>query len=226
MAKDENEREADALGEVRILHERIDEECPNSQGWRLVSLLESLKELEKQEHDLHSQRKSDCSRLVYLSNGFPLSTPPHVVAMLTLFPCLPNPLTHTQTSTRTCTHENLGIACELATELRSIVSLKRQLDEVPSQAELMQYELRFSELNSQVQIKELMLKEIPLLNSISLQKLEKVQLALQSEQKSCDAMKEKYAAAISEQRQEFFSLEECARTERLRAQTDEHGPHI
>ncbi|KAL0330802.1 UNVERIFIED_CONTAM: hypothetical protein Sangu_1625700 [Sesamum angustifolium] len=105
------------------------------------------------------------------------------------------------------------------------------------------YELRFSELNTQIQkklrqtrkhydtynalleIKELMLKETSLLNSISLQKLEKVQLTLQSEQKLCDTVKDKHAAAISEQRQSSSLLklfqEECARNERLQAQV--HG---
>lgn len=35
--------EADALDQLRLLRERIDKECPNSMGWRVVSLLESLK---------------------------------------------------------------------------------------------------------------------------------------------------------------------------------------
>ncbi|KZV53902.1 coiled-coil domain-containing protein 93 [Dorcoceras hygrometricum] len=139
---------------------------------------------------------------------------------------------------------------ELATKLRSVVQLKRELDEVPSQAELMQYtskyDIRSSELNNQIQkkhrqtrkhydtynalmeIKDLMLKEISLLNSISLQfqdaitsvdgraklihslegilegtqkKLEKVELTMQSEEKKCDSIKKKCTTAISEQRQ-------------------------
>ncbi|XP_027773657.1 coiled-coil domain-containing protein 93 isoform X4 [Solanum pennellii] len=73
---------------------------------------------------------------------------------------------------------------ELAAKLRSTLSFKRQLDDVPSQAELIQYELRLSELYTHIQgkdrqtrkyyatyntllgIKELMLKETSLLNSI------------------------------------------------------------
>ncbi|XP_070052407.1 uncharacterized protein [Nicotiana tomentosiformis] len=76
---------------------------------------------------------------------------------------------------------------ELAAKLRSTLSLKRLLEYVPSQAELIQYELRFSELYTHIQakhrqthkyyatynilleIKELMLKETSLLNSISSQ---------------------------------------------------------
>ncbi|XP_021893508.1 coiled-coil domain-containing protein 93 homolog [Carica papaya] len=131
------------------------------------------------------------------------------------------------------------------------------------------YERRFSELNANIQekfqqtrkyyatynalleIKELMLKENLLLNSLSSQfqeafstpagrmklmhsmegiikgsqqKLEKVQLGLQEEQKVCDALKERYSAAISEQRRCYSFLkafqEECARNERLRGQGD------
>ncbi|XP_059642659.1 uncharacterized protein LOC132284564 isoform X2 [Cornus florida] len=159
---------------------------------------------------------------------------------------------------------------ELATKLRAIVLLKRKLDEVPSQAELIQYERGFSDLNSNIQgklqqtrkyyatfnalleIKDLMLKETSLLNSISSQfqnaitstagrtkltdsmdgivkgtqqKLEKVQLMLEKEQKVCDAVKEKYATAIAKQRHSYSLLqdfhEECAKNERLRNQTSE-----
>ncbi|KAL6985342.1 hypothetical protein U1Q18_018718 [Sarracenia purpurea var. burkii] len=134
---------------------------------------------------------------------------------------------------------------ELTVKLREIVLLKRQLDDVPSQAELIQYEHRFSELyvhiqeklrqtrkfyatfNALLEIKDLMVKETSLLNSISSQfedaitsttgrmklidsmegitkgtqqKLEKEQSVLQAEQRICDAVKERYAAAIAEQR--------------------------
>ncbi|XP_019231169.1 PREDICTED: coiled-coil domain-containing protein 93 isoform X2 [Nicotiana attenuata] len=136
---------------------------------------------------------------------------------------------------------------ELAAKLRSTLSLKRLLEYVPSQAELIQYELRFSELYTDIQakhrqthkyyatynilleIKELMLKETSLLNSISSQKLEKVQIALQSEQKVREALKGKHAAAVSEQRHYNSILKafqvECARNERLREQnSQEHLP--
>ncbi|XP_015077142.1 coiled-coil domain-containing protein 93 isoform X2 [Solanum pennellii] len=157
---------------------------------------------------------------------------------------------------------------ELAAKLRSTLSFKRQLDDVPSQAELIQYELRLSELYTHIQgkdrqtrkyyatyntllgIKELMLKETSLLNSIrsqfkdaltspasrkklidsmegimhgTQQKLEKVQIALQSELKAHEALKGQYAAAVSEQRHYNSILEafqvECARNEILRMQT-------
>ncbi|XP_009788601.1 uncharacterized protein [Nicotiana sylvestris] len=163
---------------------------------------------------------------------------------------------------------------ELAAKLRSTLSLKRLLEYVPSQAELIQYEFRFSELYTDIQakhcqthkyyatynilleIKELMLKETSLLNSISSQfkgaltspagrrklidsmegilhgtqqKLEKVQIALQSEQKAREALKGKHAAAVSEQRHYNSILKafqvECARNERLRLKnSQEHLP--
>lgn len=261
MAKNESRCEADASDQVRILRERIDKECPNSMGWRVVSLLESLKALEKQEFDYQSRRSSDCSRLQEeideLDNMLHSGVDDEGSVKSDHYFQGSNALLDSAKK-------------ELATKLRSIVSVKRQLDGVPSQAELIQYELRFSELNTQIQkklrqtrkhydtynalleIKELMLKETSLLNSISLQfqnaiasadgrtklinslegilngtqqKLEKVQLTLQSEQKFCDTVKDKYAAAIAEQRQSSSLLklfqEECARNERLQAQV--HG---
>ncbi|CAK9136583.1 unnamed protein product [Ilex paraguariensis] len=55
------------------------------------------------------------------------------------------------------------------------------------------------------------------------QKLEKAHLAQQAELTVCDALKEKYAAAISEQRRCSSLLkafqEECAKNERLRSHT-------
>ncbi|XP_073000023.1 uncharacterized protein [Typha latifolia] len=134
---------------------------------------------------------------------------------------------------------------ELAAILRTILSVRRQIDDVPTQPELIQYERRFSELFLQIQekhrqthklyatyntlleIKELMLKETSLLNSINSQfndamtntiscsklvdsmenitkgtqqKLEKVQHSLVGEQKNSIFLKEKYAAATTEQR--------------------------
>ncbi|KAL3500430.1 hypothetical protein ACH5RR_039523 [Cinchona calisaya] len=154
---------------------------------------------------------------------------------------------------------------ELASKLRAILLLRRKIDDVPVPAELLQYELCFSQVytsiqkklrqtrkhyetfNALLEIKELMLKETSLLNSISSQfqnaitspngriklidsmegilqgiqqKLEKVQLVLESEQKVCEVVKEKHRKALLEQRHCYSLLkafqEECARNERLR----------
>ncbi|KAG8375507.1 hypothetical protein BUALT_Bualt10G0107000 [Buddleja alternifolia] len=230
--------ETDVLDEVRLLRERIDNDCPNpSMGWKVVSLLESLKALEKQESNFESQRSSNRLRVQE-----------EVDELDSMWHCVRDgDDSNSFDQYLQDSNEKLELAKkELGAKLRSIVSLKRQLDEVPSQAELIQYELRLSELNTQIQkkhqqtskhydtynalleIKELMLKETSLLNSISLQfqnaitsadgrtklinslegilkgtqqKLEKVRMTFESEQKSRDISKEKYAAAISEQRQ-------------------------
>ncbi|THG06490.1 hypothetical protein TEA_008341 [Camellia sinensis var. sinensis] len=144
----------------------------------------------------------------------------------------------------------IHVPTELAVKLREIVLLKRQLDDVPSQEELIQYEHRFSELyvhiqeklrqtrelyatfNAMLEIKDLMLKETSLLNSISsqcvLQKLEKVRLTLEAERNVRDAVKQRYAAAIVEQRSCYSLLkafqEECTKNERLRSLSSEILP--
>ncbi|KAL5729352.1 hypothetical protein ACHQM5_002321 [Ranunculus cassubicifolius] len=134
---------------------------------------------------------------------------------------------------------------DLAVITREVFLLKRRLDDVPCQSELIQYERRFSELYAQIQekhhetrkyyttynalleIKELVLKETSLLNSIitqfkeaisnpsgrvrliesmegiakgTQQKLVKVQHVLQNEQKLLDSLKEKDAEMMAEQR--------------------------
>ncbi|KAK1429584.1 hypothetical protein QVD17_11798 [Tagetes erecta] len=158
----------------------------------------------------------------------------------------------------------------LASKLREITSLKRQRDDMPTQAELIQYERRFSELNVHIQgklrqtrkyyatynalleIKELMLKETSLLNSLSSQfhdalnsssgratltssmdgisksiqqKLQNVQVTLQAEQKACEALKKKHAAANLEKRRCYSLLkafqEECTRNARLQNKTQD-----
>ncbi|KAL3616080.1 hypothetical protein CASFOL_040374 [Castilleja foliolosa] len=218
------------MDQLQTLCQRIDNECPNS-------LLQSLKALERQEIELRSKRSSNCSRLQREIDE------------------LDNMLHDGRNKKdsdklhHSLEESNLRLESaklELGEKLRSILSLKREFDDVASPAELIQYELRFTELNTQIQkklqqtrkhydtynalldIKELMLKEISLLNSISLQfqsaitsadgriklinslegilngtqqKLDKVELGLKSEQKLYDSIKEKYVAVISEQRQ-------------------------
>ncbi|KAK7851012.1 coiled-coil domain-containing protein 93 like protein [Quercus suber] len=57
----------------------------------------------------------------------------------------------------------------------------------------------------------------------SQQKLDKVQHGLLEEQKVCDALKQRYAVAVAEQRHCYSLLkafqEECAMNEKLRCQT-------
>ncbi|XP_073055400.1 uncharacterized protein [Primulina eburnea] len=259
MDKEEKRNEAPVLDDIQI-PERDDKYCPNASMYsRLISLLESLEGLERQESDFQSRWDLEWSRLQ--------------VEVEELDKILHSPTDDDEfgdaidSSFQDC-NEKLGLRKkELAAKLRSVVKLKRELDEVLTQDELIQYEIRSSELDNQIQkkhrqtckhydtynalmeIKDLMLKEISLLNSISLQfqdaissvdgrgklihslegilkgtqqKLEKVELTLQSEEKICDSIKENCTTAISEQRQNSSLLkllqEERARNERLRAQ--------
>ncbi|TYG38791.1 hypothetical protein ES288_D13G252500v1 [Gossypium darwinii] len=129
---------------------------------------------------------------------------------------------------------------------------ERRLSELNAhiQEKLQQTRKFYATYNALLEIKELMLKETSLLNSInsqfqeaiasttgrmkllesmqgivkgSQQKLGKVQLGLQEEQKVCDALKERYTAAMAEQRRCYSLLkafqEECARNEKLQSQT-------
>ncbi|XP_031497649.1 uncharacterized protein LOC116262428 isoform X3 [Nymphaea colorata] len=153
----------------------------------------------------------------------------------------------------------------LTSRLRKILHLKHQVDDMPTQMELIQYERRFAELYMQIQeklqhtrrlydtynalleTKELASKEISLLNSINQQfqdaitstsgriklinslesisngtqqKLDKLRLSLEEEQKICSGLKEKLAATTEEQHR-FSSLlksfqDEYAKNESLR----------
>lgn len=225
---------------------------------RLLSLLQTLKVLEKQETEVESNYSEECARLQSEVTEFDemLQSNDHKGSFDRL---LGNAV------------ERLNLAkMELASRLREITSLKRQRDEVPTQAELIQYERRFSELNVHIQgklrqtrkyyatynalleIKELMLKETSLLNSMSSQfhdalnspagratltnsmdgiskgiqqKLQNVQVTLQTEQKACEALKKKHAAANLEKRRCYSLLkafqDECTKNEKLRNQTQE-----
>ncbi|GAV74836.1 hypothetical protein CFOL_v3_18316, partial [Cephalotus follicularis] len=241
--------------ELQCLRERIRKKGACTAVQKIVSLMESLKALRRQESEFHAKRSELQVEVIKLEEK---------VATGCDSESLFNDLDHSLSDSL----EQLNSAKrELAARLRTILSIKRKLDDVPSQSELIQYERRFSELyvhiqdklrqtrkyyatyNALLEIKELMLKEVSLLNSISSQfqnaiastagrmilidsmegivkgsqqKLEKVQNGIQEEQKVCDALKERYTAAIAEQRRCYSLLqvfqEECAKNERLRSQ--------
>ncbi|XWS27173.1 hypothetical protein CRYUN_Cryun26dG0092300 [Craigia yunnanensis] len=256
----QNQRKVSLLNELQILQERIRKEGADSKVHKFVSLLEKLKTLQRQESEIRSdfdaKRSSLEAEISDLEEKIAIGSDSE-----TLSYGLDDSLNESL--------EKLNSAKkELAARLRAIVSVKRQLDDVPSQSELIQYERCFSELNAHIQeklqqtqkfyatynalleIKELMIKETSLLNSLSSQfqdaiastagrmkllesmegivkgsqqKLEKVQLGLQEEQKVSDTLKERYTAAVTEQRRCYSLLkafqEECARNEKLRRQT-------
>ncbi|KAM1089312.1 hypothetical protein ACFX19_017307 [Malus domestica] len=240
--------------ELQSLREKIEKEGVEAAVEKLVSLKQSLKEQERQELEIqflsNSGLEAEVCRLEdQIANGVDGEDVPDELNCL-----LSEALV------------KIDLAkMELAARLRALLAVQRRIDEVPSQSELVQYECRLSELNAQIQgklqqtrkyyatynalleIKELILKETSLLNSISSQfqeassttdgrmklvnsmegiikgsqqKLLKVQLGLQEEQKVCDSLKEKYVAANAKQRHCYSLLkafqEECAKNEVLR----------
>lgn len=257
-----NQRKADVLNNLEQLRERINKEgdATYTGVQKLVPLLKSLKDLESQESVLQSDydvKRTEleaevCNLEEKIAAGMDSE------GLCKDLDCLLSESLEKLNATKK----------ELAARLRAVMSVKRKLGEVPTQSELIQYERGFSDVNDHIQekhrqtrkyyatyntlleIKELMLKETSLLNSISSQfqdaitttngctkliasmegivkgsqqKLQKVELGLQEEQKVSDALKKRYAAAIAEQRRCYSLLkafqEECAKNERLRGQT-------
>ncbi|XP_038699255.1 coiled-coil domain-containing protein 93 isoform X2 [Tripterygium wilfordii] len=230
----QNERKI--RNELQKLRDRINDAGASTMVEKLISLMGSLQVLERLELDCNSD--TECSKLQA-----------EVIELEDLVATGSDRGSFSDVLNRSLQESfgNLSLAKkELAAELKAVLSLKRQLDDVPIQSELIQYEHRFAELyvhiqdkhrqtqkyyatyNTLLEIKELMLKEISLLNSISSQfrdaittaagrlklidsmegiakssqqKLEKVQRRLQEEQVVCDALKVRYSAAIAEQRQ-------------------------
>lgn len=257
-----NQRKADVLNNLEQLRERINKEgdATYTGVQKLVPLLKSLKDLESQESVLQSDydvKRTEleaevCNLEEKIAAGMDSE------GLCKDLDCLLSESLEKLNATKK----------ELAARLRAVMSVKRKLGEVPTQSELIQYERGFSDVNDHIQekhrqtrkyyatyntlleIKELMLKETSLLNSISSQfqdaitttngctkliasmegivkgsqqKLQKVELGLQEEQKVSDALKKRYAAAMAEQRRCYSLLkafqEECAKNERLRGQT-------
>ncbi|XP_050222878.2 uncharacterized protein LOC126672972 [Mercurialis annua] len=229
----QNEKKTNLLNQLKPLREGADEAVQI-----LLPILQSLQVSEKQESDVEANciaKKSKLEAEVYeLENK---------CAAQQLYSDLDYAIAH---STKILDSFKKELACRL----RDVMSVKRQIGDVSTQPELIQYERRLSELNAHIQekhrqtrkyyatyntlleIKELMLKETSLLNSISSQfqdaiastdgrmklinsmegivkgsqqKLQKVQVGLQEEQKACDALKKRYAAAMAEQRH-YYSL--------------------
>ncbi|XP_068653435.1 uncharacterized protein [Aristolochia californica] len=240
-----DQRKAAVMNEIKHLNHQIEQEGSRNSDEKLKLLLNFFRDLERKDYDFHFTCKQEhlsetlVTKKLLESNNVDDSL--HVSV------------------------EKMNLAKkELASKLRANLLLKRRLLDVPSQSELIQYEHRFSELYVQIQEKlrqtrkyyatynallerkELMLKEVSLLNSINAQfqdaitstagrtklidsmegilkgtqqKLEKVQIGLQTEQKSFENLKQKYAASIAEQRQRSSLLksfqDEFGRSERL-----------
>lgn len=259
----ENERKASVLTEMQLLKERIEEAGVGSKVQKLVSLLKKSKALERQGTDF----QSDCNlKRVILQSEITKFEEDLISDSADR-----DPHDYLDCSISDLSKKLKSVKKELSIKLRELVSMKRQLDELPIEAELVQYEHRFSELNVLIQdrlrqtrqyyetynalleIKDLMIKEISILNSVDSQlgdaigspagrkkltdsmeailkgirqKLEKVQLGLQVEQKTLDALREQYSAAIMDQRHCSVLLkdlqEECRKNESLKKEFTLH----
>lgn len=247
------------LEEMQLLHEKIRAAKVDSVVHQLMLLMKSLKVLEKKELDCHSNhtaKKSDLeAKIIHLEEKISNN-------------CDSKSLHDDLDHCISISLEKLHLAKkDLAARLRMVLSVKQQLEDVPSQSELIQYERRFSELNMNIEeihrqtrkyyatynalleLKELMLKETSLLNSLNSQfqdaisdtagrlklidsmegilkgikqKLQKVQEGIQVDQRVCNTLREKYAAAAASQRHGSSLLralqEEIARNQRLKSE--------
>ncbi|CAI9094435.1 OLC1v1030177C3 [Oldenlandia corymbosa var. corymbosa] len=228
----------------RLMEERSGKLLPDSTTGKLKSLLGSVEDLEKQESEVVSRFVVEHALLQAEVDEFE-----GMLQNKTNMDIFRDMLDHSLDESK----EKLNVLKkELASKQRTILQLHRQLDDIPVPAELLQYELCFSQLytsiqrklrqtrkhydtfNALLEIKEIMLKETSLLNSISSQfqiaisspvgrtklvesmekilngiqqKLDKLQLVLEPEQKACRALKEKHRKALSDQRQCYSLLQ-------------------
>ncbi|KAJ1420186.1 Coiled-coil domain of unkwon function DUF2037 [Sesbania bispinosa] len=171
-----NHRKMNAVKQLDELRERINKEGADSAVHKLIPLMTSLKDLERQENHFLFNRDSKHSEL-----QAEISELERKIANECDSKSLSDGLLHSYSELL----EKLNLMKkQLAARLRDIVAVRRQIDDLPCQSELIQYERRLSELYAQIQgkhrqtrkyyatynalleIKELMLKETSLLNSI------------------------------------------------------------
>ncbi|KAL1346837.1 uncharacterized protein [Arachis hypogaea] len=256
----EKHRKTNVLEQLDHIRNRINKEGADSVVQKLISLMTSLKDLERQEDHFQSNCDSEHSELLAEIN--------ELEAKITN-DCDSKSLSDGLHHSISELHEKVHLEKkQLAARLRDILAMRRQIDDLPCQSEINQYERRLSELYAQIQgkhrqtrkyyatynalleIKELMLKETSLLNSIisqfqeafssmdgraklvhsmegivkgSQQKLDKVQLGLEEEERVRNDIKNRYAAAVGEQKRCYSLLKafqvECAKNERFRSQS-------
>ncbi|XP_050364889.1 uncharacterized protein LOC126783458 [Argentina anserina] len=234
------ERKVIVMNELQSLRERVGDEGAKAVVDKLVSLKKSLKELKREEGEVESVSYSELEYGVreleeQIENG-----------------CNSQSLSDRLNRLMSESEEKIDSAKkEFGARLRAVLAVQRKIDDVPCQSELIQYDHQLTELNGQIQgklgqtrkyyatynalleIKEMMLKEASLLNSISSQfqdaitstdgrmklinsmegilkgsqqKLKKVEQGLQEEQKVGDALKERHVAATAEQRRCYSLL--------------------
>ncbi|WVZ19401.1 hypothetical protein V8G54_006723, partial [Vigna mungo] len=236
-----NQQKMNVVKQLTTLQERIGNEGADSGAQKLISLMTSLKDLEKQENYFQCNRDSKHSELQ--------ADISELERQITNYSDNKNLSDGLHNSFSELVEKVDLMKKKLAARLRNIVALRRQIDDLPCQSEVIQYESRLSELYMQIQgkhrqthkyyatynalleIKELMLKEASLLNSIvsqfqeafsstdgriklvhsmegivkgSQQKLEKVHVGLQEEERIRNDLKGRYAAEVGERKRCYY----------------------
>ncbi|KAK8936590.1 hypothetical protein KSP39_PZI011963 [Platanthera zijinensis] len=219
-------KRSDLSHESHLLHSMINDKRGRVTVQKLIEFQEQLKDLERRESGLESKLlicEEEFSNLSGSKSGS-VDLDIHLSDSINKFHSL---------------------KMKLSAKMRASFSLRCQLNDAPVQTELIQYEKRFSELYAQIQekhrltrryyatynalleIKELMLKEASLLNSINLQfkdamttpsgqsklldtmevilkgtkqKLEKTKQDLLVEQKVLNSFEEKHAIEVAAER--------------------------
>ncbi|KAH9298043.1 hypothetical protein KI387_029725, partial [Taxus chinensis] len=173
--KDQNKKFGRGKIELNHLNEKVEKECATSIVETLISLLQNLKSLEKEDSDFHKQTSEQMQdEIVKLTTQILKSDENDKYAELEI----------------TLNDDMLKLeACriELAKKHRAVALLQRRFDDIPTQTELVQFEHRFVELyehiqarlretrryygtyNALVEANELTLKETSLLSSINSQ---------------------------------------------------------
>ncbi|XP_014500014.1 coiled-coil domain-containing protein 93 [Vigna radiata var. radiata] len=249
-----NQQKMNVVKQLTTLQERISNEGADSAAQKLISLMTSLKDLEKQENYFQQYRDSKHSELQ--------ADISELERQITNYSDNKNLSDGLHNSFSELVETVDLMKKKLAARLRNTVALRRQIDDLPCQSEVIQYESRLSELYMQIQgkhrqthkyyatynalleIKELMLKEASLLNSIisqfqeafsstdgriklvhsmegivkgSQQKLEKVRVGLQEEERIRNDLKGRYAAAVGERKRCYYLSKafqaQCAKKE-------------
>ncbi|KAH1244844.1 Coiled-coil domain-containing protein 93 [Glycine max] len=142
-----NQRKMNVVKQLYILQERINKEGADSAVQKLLSLLTSLKNLEKQEKYFQSNRDAKHSEL-----QDDISELERKITNDSDNENLPDELHH---SFGELVEKVNLMKKQLAARLRDIVVLRRQIDDLPCQSEVIQYERRLSELYAQIQVHEL-----------------------------------------------------------------------
>eukprot|EP01018_Ginkgo_biloba_P004070 Gb_34641 [translate_table: standard] len=174
--KNQDQKSERVQADIHHMYKKVDDEGAALVVESLVSLLEELKSLEKQESDFRVhckiKRAEMQSELAQLTNQTLKSDESEDYPV------------ELESSLSVELQKLDAVRIELAKKSQAVSLLQRRLDDIPSQTELIQYERRFVELymhiqaklretrryygtyNALVEANELTLKEISLLNSI------------------------------------------------------------